>query len=114
MPHIMVMHTLSDALETQDLANTLQHGFGQLDTVTPAALKTYLLPIEAAAVGAKPDNMIHIILRLKPGRTNAIKMMLCTWLHDTTRAYMKERGIDTTLSVEPLEMDYDFYQSSHA
>jgi 5-carboxymethyl-2-hydroxymuconate isomerase len=116
MPHIMVMHSLGDALKTEELAPILHKGFGALESVNLEAVKTYFLPIQTAEVGTPelPDNMIHIILRLKPGRPDDIRHMLAQWLHDTVRAYVNERGLKTTLSVEPLDMDYDFYKSSHA
>ncbi len=116
MPHIVLQHSLGDALNAPALMKKLHEGFGTLESVNLAAVKTYCLPIQGCVVGteAEPDNMIHIILRLKPGRSDAIKLMLSQWLHDTTRAYVNDRGLNTTISVEPLEMDYDFYTSSHA
>lgn len=116
MPHIMVMHSLGDALDAPKLSHSLHEGFGQLETINPAVVKTYFLPLAPVQVGtaAEPDNMIHIILRLKPGRSDAVKLKLSQWLHDTVRSHVNGLGLRTTLSVEPLDMDYDFYTSSHA
>ncbi len=116
MPHIMFMHSLGDTIEQASLAQKLHDGFAALETINKEALKTYFLPTSAACVGTEqqPEDMIHIILRMKPGRTPEIKAMLTKWLHDTTRTHTNALGLATTISVEPLEMDYDFYVSSHA
>ena len=111
MPHIVIEH--SNTLENIDLnalAHDLHQDLASRDTVSIAAIKTRSHPVYNCVVGddAQQDLMMHIILKLLPGRDNALKSEMAKGLYDTAKSAIA--GQNVSLSVEVQELHADTYQ----
>ena len=115
MPHIIVMHSLGARLDEQDVSSSLHTTLSTYDSVKPTTVKTYVLPITHCVVGIAddPDDMIHIQVRMKPGRAQDEQKDMAQALHDYTRAYLNDADLAATVSVEIHELDEPTYTSSH-
>lgn len=115
MPHIVAYHSWGDQFAQSDLLKTLHDALCNAPTVDPKTVKSYALPVEQSWVGTvvEPDHMLHIIVRMKPGRDMALKSSISKTIHDLARSFAQDNAIATTISVEVLELENDSYCSSH-
>lgn len=116
MPHIIVMHTQTEALDVPVLLNGLHESLAAQDTVNKAQIKTYNLPIMHCVVSdeTRPDHMIHIQVRMKPGRPVDLKTKIARDLHALARTHVDDHGYACAVSVEIHELDEPTYQSSYS
>ena len=115
MPHILVMHSLGENLHPQELLPALHERLCNFESVKPTTVKTYELPIQTCVVGVESDpaDMIHIQVRMKPGRGEEVKKEMAQALHDYTRGFIDGLRVAATVSVEIHELDAPTYTSSH-
>lgn len=109
MPHIIVEYTDHLRVDIPKLTIELHHTLIKQDTVKEEAIKTRAMPVEATVVGTGKchDKMIHINLRLLPGRDNDLKKTMAQALFDTTRKIALDEHI--SISVEVSELHAESY-----
>ena len=75
MPHIVVEYTDSLSVDIPKLLTVLHNDLATRETVDIHAIKTRAIPVKYTIVGdgQEPDRMIHITLRLLPGRPDELK-----------------------------------------
>lgn len=113
MPHIVVFHSLDSAENIGGLLKGLHESLSANESVNKPQLKTYAVPLQSWIVGddTRPDEMIHIQVRMKPGRSAEIKKSMAQGLHDVTRRFLDR---PYSVSVEICELEAPSYMSSYA
>ena len=111
MPHIVVEYTetLSSKVDIPKLLSDLHDDLAGRESVDVHAIKTRAIPVQYVIVGdgKEPDKMIHITLRLLPGRNDDLKKEMAQGLH---KVAMKDRHDDRiSISVEIVDMHAESY-----
>ena len=116
MPHILVKYSKSEILDISSLLTDLHKDLGGYDTVNEAQIKTYAERIEHCVVSdnTRPNNMIHIQVRMKPGRPESLRSRISTSLHDIARKHVDDRAYNCAISVEIHELNEPTYVSSYS
>ncbi|MCB1720152.1 MAG: 5-carboxymethyl-2-hydroxymuconate isomerase [Rhodospirillales bacterium] len=111
MPHIIVEYTesLGSSEDIAKLAFALHENLAAQETINIHAIKTRALPVQYTVVGdgKEPDKMIHITLKLLPGRDDALKKTMAQGLFDTARKITHDDRI--SISVEVTELHEPSY-----
>lgn len=80
MPHIVVEYTdsITRSVDIPKLCFALHEDLAARETVDIHAIKTRAIPVQYTIVGdnKEPDKMIHITLRLLPGRSDELKTQM--------------------------------------
>lgn len=113
MPHIIVFHNLNT--DVKPLLHGLHEALSAHESVKMRQTKTYSVPLQHAIVGTdeQPADMIHIQVRMKPGRPDEVRQHLSDILHDTARDFVNKSGLISSVSVEIHELDAPTYRSSY-
>lgn len=116
MPHIIVKYSPTDALDFPVLLNDLHQSLSADETVKLSTVKTYAEPITHCVVSddEQPNNMIHIQVRMKPGREEDRRKKMSSDLHQITRDHVDRAGYQCAVSVEMHELDGPTYISSYS
>lgn len=109
MPHIIVEYSanLSADLDLNDLMKELHINLGDRESVDIKRIKTRAIPLDHFVVGV-PDNtqpMIHITIKLMPGRGDDLKKQMAKGLYDIAKTYAK----DAVITVEITELHAESY-----
>jgi len=111
MPHIIVEYsdTLASSEDIPKLVSIVHHTLAEQDTVSVQAIKTRAIPVQYAIVGDSDsrDRMIHITLKLLPGREDVLKQIMAKALSDKVRSATHDDRISIT--VEVMEMHEPSY-----
>lgn len=110
MPHIVVEYTetLSNQVDIPKLLSDLHYDLAGRETVNLDAIKTRAIPVQYAVVGDGKEKMIHVTLRLLPGRSDELKSEMAQGLFDIA---VKERHDDRVkVSVEVVDMHAESYK----
>ncbi|MCB9982804.1 MAG: hypothetical protein H6861_03885 [Rhodospirillales bacterium] len=111
MPHIIVEYTdtLSSSEDIPKLAFALHENLAMQETVNVHAIKTRVIPVKYVVVGdsKEGDRMIHITLKLLPGRDDGLKKTMAQGLFDTARKITHDDRI--SISVEVAELHAESY-----
>ena len=109
MPHIVIhySHGLDETIHKGDVLKALHNDLATRESVTISAIKTYALPMAECVVGA-PDtsqNLVHIILKLLPGRDVDLKNEMIQGL----RAIVRSHAPEYVVTAEVQELDAQTY-----
>lgn len=109
MPHIIVEYTDHLSVDIPKLTIELHRTLVAQETIREEAVKTRAIPVESTVVGTGKchDKMIHVHLKLMPGRDNDLKKTMAQALFDTTRSIAKDEHI--SISVEVSELHAESY-----
>ena len=109
MPHIIVEYTEHLSEDIPKLLTELHSSLAGQPTVDIHAVKTRAVPVQYVVVGDgnEPDKLIHITVKLLPGRDDALKKTIGQALHDTARAQTKDDRI--TITVEVMDLHAESY-----
>lgn len=104
MPHIVVEYTETLSVDVPKLLSELHKSLAGQDTVDIHSIKTRSVPVKYVIVGdgQEPDKMIHVTLRLLPGRDDDLKKAMAQALFDVTRKNSHDDRI--SVSVEVVDM----------
>ncbi|MEM7680176.1 MAG: hypothetical protein AAF182_04160 [Pseudomonadota bacterium] len=107
MPHIIVEYTdiLAPSLDVAKLLAGLHKNLSERETIKLEAIKTRAFPVQYCVVGtgADHDKMVHINLRLLPGRSDDLKKEMAQGLHDFARkCCVHDERISVTVEVSEL------------
>lgn len=104
MPHIIVEYTDHLNLDLEKLTIELHRTLVEQDTIKEEAIKTRAIPVKATVVGTAKchDKMIHIALKLLPGRSDELRKNMAEALFATARKVSLDENISIT--VETLEL----------
>ena len=104
MPHIIVEHTASMNLDMAKLLSQLHENLASQDTVQIKAIKTRAVPVQHVILGTGSwsDKMLHITLKLLPGRSDQLKRTMSQDLHDVAKKFVQDDTI--TITVEVMEL----------
>ncbi len=104
MPHIIIEYSDHLHLDVEKLTFELHRALCAQPTVVAAAVKTRAIPVKASVVGdgEQQDKMIHIALKLLPGRDDDLRKSMAQALFDTARKVSIDDRI--SLSVETVEL----------
>lgn len=109
MPHIVVHYSnkLDEIVREGDMLKALHEDLATRESVTLNAIKTYAIPIAACVVGEAdtPQKMVHIILKLLPGRDTDLKKEMIQGLRAAVLAYAPEYVV----TAEVQELDAQTY-----
>lgn len=107
MPHIVVEYSkaLESNVDFPKLLKELHLDLVGRDTVGHEHVKTYALPISFCEVGLDetPNSMLHVILKLLPGRPVVLKNEMAQGLRTILRAYVGD--ISVTVEIQELEAE---------
>ena len=107
MPHIIVEHT-QDVEGVQSLLSALHSSLAEQDTVVLSSLKTRSIPVTHAIVGDGSSNsMVHITLKLLPGRSDAL---LEKMTNDLKKIAEKHCSSATCITVESMNLNEISYK----
>lgn len=109
MPHIIVEYTDHLSVDIQKLTIELHHVLTKQLTIKASAIKCRAIPVKATVVGEGTDHdkMIHVELKLLPGREDDLRKAMAQALYDTTRKIAKDENI--SISVETSELHEQSY-----
>ena len=104
MPHIIVEYTDHLNLDLEKLTIELHRTLVEQDTIKEEAIKTRAIPVKATVVGTGKchDKMIHIALKLLPGRSDELRKTMAEALFATARKVSLDENI--AISVETIEL----------
>lgn len=109
MPHIIVEHSAQTIRDKEGLVKDLHQALATYDTITIASIKTRCIAVYPCVVGNDdtPNLMVHITLKLMPGRDDDLKTKMAQNLVTTAQKY-----VDKTVSVtaEVTELHAASYQ----
>ncbi len=111
MPHIIVEYTetLGSSENIPKLLSALHQTLAEQETVNVHAVKTRAIPVQYVIVGdgKEPDKMIHITLKLLPGRDDVLKKTMAQGLFDIAQKVTHDDRI--SISVEVTELHEPSY-----
>ena len=104
MPHIILEYTDTMNIDVPKILTELHHNLSGQDTINIHAIKTRAIPVKYVIVGdgQEPDKMMHITLKLLPGRDDALKKTMAQGLFDTAKAHAHDDRISVTAEVVDL------------
>ena len=104
MPHITVEYTETLSEDIPKLLTELHNNLAQQETINVHGIKTRAIPVQYVIVGdgQEPDKMIHIALKLLPGRSDDLKKTMAQGLFDTAKAKTHDDRISITVEVIDL------------
>ena len=104
MPHVIVEYTDHLSVDIEKLTIELHHTLCHQPTVKAHAVKTRAMPVKGTVVGEGKDHdkMIHVCLKLLPGRDDALRKQMAQALFDTTRKIAKDEHISITVETAEL------------
>lgn len=104
MPHITVEYTDTLSIDVPKLLSALHHDLAERDTINIHAIKTRAIPVQYVIVGdgQEPDKMIHITLKLLPGRSDELKKTMAQGLFDAAKTRTHDDRISVTCEVVDL------------
>jgi len=110
MPHIVVEYTDQASSDIPKLLDVLHHALAAQETVDINAIKTRAIPVQDCLVGdgQKPNEFIHITLRLFFGRDEALRTKIAKTLHHKASEVLSPQS-DVALSLEVVEMNPKTY-----
>jgi len=112
MPHIIVEYSDNlKALDVPVLLETLHETLAEHDTINMAAIKTRAIPLQNCVVAENmdPDEMVHVTLKLLPGRSVALKKTMAEALFSIVQNAVALNNENCSLSVEVVELDAETY-----
>lgn len=109
MPHIIVEYTEHLSIDLEKLTIELHRTLVEQDTVKEGAVKTRAIPVKATVVGTGKchDKMIHVQLKLLPGRDDALRLQMAEALFNTVKKIALDDHI--SISVETSELHAESY-----
>jgi 5-carboxymethyl-2-hydroxymuconate isomerase len=115
MPHIELKTTsnLSRALDIPKLLQDLTDRLAEFETVTPAAIKAYHVPIENWVMGTgAPKGFAHCTVSVLRGRPEELRKQMAEELVAVMRDSLKleVRAGEASVTLELREMDPDTYR----
>lgn len=89
------------------LLEKLHFCLAEQDTIKVEAIKTRAIPVQdvVLAAGDSGDKMIHITLKLLPGRSDALKKTMAEALWNLTRDHVKDERVMLTAEVAELHAE---------
>ncbi len=101
MPHIVVEYTQGLSEDIPKLLTALHNDLAARDTVNIHAIKTRAIPVQYVIVGdgQEPDKIIHITLKLLPGRDDALKKTMAEGLFAVAKDKTNDDRITITVEV---------------
>lgn len=104
MPHIIVEYTDHLNLDVEKLTIELHRTLVEQETIKEDSIKTRAIPVQASVVGTAKchDKMLHIALRLLPGRSDELRKTMAQALFDTARKLIIDENV--SISVETAEL----------
>lgn len=107
MPHIVVEYTdhLGSAVDIPKLLSALHDNLATRESINVHGIKTRAIPVQFVIVGdgSEPDKMIHITVRLLPGRADDLKKEMAQGLKDTATKFT-HHDERITITVEIVDM----------
>lgn len=104
MPHIIIEH--SDVLP-EGLPRALHDNLTTQETIIAAGIKTRSIRIENAIIGdGSKEAMVHIALKLLPGRSDELKTTMSQGLAETAKQFVND---NTSVTVEVIDLHADSY-----
>ena len=109
MPHIITEYTEGLSDKIADLMPELHQNLCGQPTVAMEAVKTRAIPVYSAVIGdgETQKNMIHVTLKLLPGRDDDLKKQMAQGLFDTISKYVDIKS--SSISVEVTELHKESY-----
>lgn len=109
MPHIIVEYSDHLRANVPQLLHTLHFRLAEIETIKLEAIKTRAIPVQASITGdgTGSNDMIHITLKLLPGRDNALKKTMAQALWQATRDHVADERI--SVSAEVMELHAESY-----
>lgn len=109
MPHIIVEHT-RDIEGIPELLRALHNSLGHQDTVQIESLKTRAICLDHVVIGdGDTQSMIHVTLRLLPGRGDELLKKMTMDLEQIARNFCS--GAHTRVTVEAIELHQASYRN---
>lgn len=109
MPHIIVEYTDHLSVDIPKLTIELHRTLVAQETVKEEAVKTRAIPVKATVVGTGKchDKMIHVQLKLLPGRSDELRRTMAEALFNTVKKIAIDDHI--SISVETSELHAESY-----
>ncbi len=112
MPHITLEYsdTLADRQDIPKLVSLLHKSLATQETVNIHGIKSRAMPVQYTIVGdgKDRDQMMHVTLKLLPGRSDELRHKMAADLRETLHNHMHDDSIAVT--VEVIELDAASYQ----
>ncbi len=107
MPHILVEYTDHLSVDVPKLLDALHYDLAEKETINVHTIKTRAIPVKYTIVGDghDPDQMIHITVRMLPGRDDALKKAMAQSLHDTARKLLPDARINLSVEIQELHAE---------
>jgi 5-carboxymethyl-2-hydroxymuconate isomerase len=108
MPHIILEHT-KDIEAIPELLNNLHNSLAGQDTVKLASLKTRsILLNESVVADEKRASMVHVTVKLLPGRSDELRLKMTSDLQDIILSHCSS---STRVTVESMLLDAASYRA---
>jgi len=108
MPHIIVEYSDHLALDIPKMLTELHTDLASRDTVDVKMIKTRAIPVEHCVIGDDntADSVVHIALKLLPGRDDVLKKQMTQGLADIVAAHVKR---PCSITAETLTLEAASY-----
>lgn len=111
MPHIIVEYSdmLESSVDVPKMLSELHDNLAQRETITIRSIKTRAIPVKYTLAGDQNDHdkMVHITLKLLPGRDADLLREMTQGLYDAVRKHLHKD--DISLSCESVILDQETY-----
>ncbi|MCB1532069.1 MAG: hypothetical protein KDJ35_04275 [Alphaproteobacteria bacterium] len=104
MPHITVEYTETLSVDMPKLLSALHKDLAGRESVNIHAIKTRAIPVQYSIVGDghEDDKMIHICLKLLPGRSDELRTEMAQGLQAAARKIAIDDRIAITVETADL------------
>ena len=110
MPHITLEYSDTISEDIPKLLTDLHHDLAARETIDIHGIKSRAVPVQYTIVGdgKELDKMIHVTLKLLPGRDDELRREMAEGLRNVVQSKVHDERIAVT--VEVVELDAASYQ----
>lgn len=107
MPHIIVEHSEDISLDIPEFLQALHMDLSTKDTIDINTIKTRSIPLKHAYVGPAPfeAKMIHIEVKLLPGRPDELKEKMSRGLHEVAQIFVNGQNVNISVEIQELHKE---------
>ena len=107
MPHIIVEYSEHLSVDIPKLLEDLHYDLSEKETINIHTIKSRAIPVKYTIVGdgKDADLMIHITVRMLPGRSDDLKKSIAQSLHETARKAVPDDRINISVEIQELHAE---------
>lgn len=107
MPHIIVEYSEHLSVDIPKLLEEIHYDLAEKETINIHTIKSRAKPVQYTIVGdgKDPDLMIHVTVRMLPGRSNELKKLMAQSIYDKARKAVPDDRINLSVEIQELHTE---------